>query len=112
MAISTWVTEVKSRDVLNKLINMVQKRELEEIFLSQIDVDGAVMQHLKKGAIIAIISTKAVTIPKGVKALGKAVLLDDLDDDMFDIDDEGAALKGVIYPESEDEELSMLETLT
>ena len=30
---------------------------------------------------------------------------------MFDIDDEGAALKGVVYPESEEDELKMIEKL-
>jgi hypothetical protein len=111
MAISTWVIEVKNKDVLDKLIDKVQKQELEEIFLCQIEKDAAVMPHLKRGDVIAIVSSKTPTLKTEVSALGNVRLLDDLDDDMFDIDDEGAALKGVVYPESEEDELKMIEKL-
>jgi hypothetical protein len=47
-----------------------------------------------------------------LQALGQCVLLDDLEDEMFDIDEDGAALKGVRYPESEDDELEMLQSLS
>jgi len=112
MAISTWVIEVKSKNVLNKLIEKVHKQELEEIFLCQVDQDAAVMPHLRKGDVIAIVSSKTPTLKADVTALGSCALLDDLDDEMFDIDEEGAALKGVIYPESEEDELRMIEALS
>ena len=69
------------------------------------------MPHLKRGDVIAIVSSKTPTLKTEVSKLGNVRLLDDLDDDMFDIDDEGAALKGVIYPESEEDELKMIEKL-
>lgn len=112
MAISTWVIEVKNKNALHTLIDKVQKQELEEIFLCQVDQDAAVMPHLKKGDVIAIVSSKGETLKADVTALGSALLLDDLDDAMFDIDEEGAALKGVIYPESEEDELEMMERLS
>lgn len=111
MAISTWAIVVENKNVLNKLIEMVQKQELEEIFLCQIDKDGAVMQQLKKGNVIAVISTKGTTLNSTLTNLGSSVLLDDLADDMFEIDDDGASLKGVIYPESEEDELQMIQQL-
>ena len=111
MAISTWAITVENKNVLNKLIEMVQKQELEEIFLCQIDQDGAVMKQLNRGSIIAIISTKGATLNSALINLGSSVLLDDLPDEMFDVDDEGASLKGVIYPESEEDELKMIERL-
>ena len=111
MAISTWAIEVSNKNVLNRLIGMVQNQELEEIFLCQIEYDGAVMKELAKGAVIAIISAKGTTLKTSVTGLGHTVLLDDLPDDMFDIDDDGAALKGVTYPESEEDELKMIELL-
>ncbi len=112
MAISTWAIEVSNKNVLNKLIGMVQNQELEEIFLCQIDYDGAVMKELQKGAVIAIISIKGNTLKTSVTNLGHIVLLDELSDDMFEIDEDGAALKGVIYPESEEDELKMIEGLS
>ena len=112
MAISTWAIEVKSKNALNKLIEMVQKQELEEIFLCQIAQDGAVMKDLKQDEVIAIVSIKGGTLPAVLNNLGTNALLDDLPDTMFDVDEEGAALKGVIYPESEEDELKMIERLS
>jgi hypothetical protein len=111
MEMATWVIEVKNKKVLSTLIDMVQKQALEEILLCQVVQDGAAMPHLKNGDVIAILSTKGQTLKADVAALGRSALLDDLDDDMFDIDDEGAALKGVHYPESEEDELKMIEKL-
>ena len=112
MGISTWVMEVKEQNSLNKMIEMVQKQELEEIFLCQIDQDDAVMQGFKKDDVIAIISIKGTTLKSSLSNLGRNALLDDLDDSLFEIDDEGAALKGVRYPESEEDELEMLNSLS
>ena len=111
MAIATWAVEVKDKNGLNKLIDKVQKGEIEEIFLCQLSQDGAVMENLKEGSLIAIVSIKDNKLKTPLVKLGQNVLLDDLDDSYFDIDDEGAALKGVVYPESEDDELKMLEGL-
>jgi len=111
MAIATWAVEVKDKNSLNKMIDKVQKGEIEEIFLCQIAEDDAVIKGLKKGDLITIVSIKDNKLKTPLSKLGKNVLLDDLDDSYFDIDDEGAALKGVIYPESEDDELKMLEGL-
>ena len=112
MAIATWAVEVKDKNSLNKMIDKVQKGEIEEIFLCQLSEDGAVMDNLKEGSVIAIVSIKDNKLKTPLAKFGVNVLLDDLDDSYFDIDDEGAALKGVIYPESEDDELKMLEGLS
>ena len=112
MAITTWAIEVKDKNSLNKMIDMVQKQMIEEIFLCQIDVDGAVMEVFKAGDVIGIVSIKGETLKGALARLGEHVMLDDLEDNMYDIDDEGAALKGVKYPESEEDELAMLETLS
>jgi len=111
MAITTWAIEVKNKNSLNKMIDMVQKQMVEEIFLCQIAVTGAVMQELKEDDVIAIVSIKGETLKGDLARLGAHVMLDDLEDDMYDIDDEGAALRGVKYPESEEDELAMLESL-
>ena len=111
MAIATWAVEVKDKNSLNKMIDKVQKGEIEEIFLCQLSQNGAVMEHLKEGSVIAIVSIKDKKLKIPLVKFGANVLLDDLDDSYFDIDDEGAALKGVIYPESEEDELKMLEGL-
>ncbi len=112
MAIATWAIEVKDKNSLNKMIDKVQKGEIEEIFLCQLSQEGAVMENLKEGSLIAIVSIKDNKLKTPLIKFGKNVLLDDLDDSYFDIDDEGAALKGVVYPESEDDELKMLEGLS
>ena len=111
MAYTTWAVEVKDKNSLNKMIEMVQKQELEEIFLCQIVEDGAVMEGFVKDDVLAVVSIKGETLKGAVSRLGRHMLLDDLADDKFDIDDEGAALKGVKYPESEEDELEMLNTL-
>jgi len=111
MAIATWAVEVKDKNSLNKMIDKVQKGEIEEIFLCQIAENGAVMKDLLKDDLIAIVSLKDNKLKVPLNTLGKNVLLDDLDDSFFVIDDEGAALKGVLYPESEEDELKMLEKL-
>jgi len=111
MAITTWAVEVKDKNSLNKMIDMVQKQMIEEIFLCQIAEDGAVMDGFSKGDVIAIVSIKGETLKGSLAQLGLNVMLDTLDDDKFDIDEEGAALKGVTYPESEEDELAMLEAL-
>lgn len=111
MSIRSWAIKVKSKNVLNTLITMVQKEELEEIFLCEIIEDNAVAKGFKKDDIIAIVSNKKEGSVAKMKALGQCLLLDDLEDDMFDIDEEGAALKGVRYPESEEDELAMVEKL-
>ena len=111
MAIQTWAVEVKDKNSLNKMIEKVQKGEIEEIFLCKISENGAVMSNLKVDDLIAVVSVKEGKLKTALSRLGKNVLLDDLDDSYFDIDDEGAALKGVTYPESEDDELKMLEGL-
>jgi len=111
MAISTWAMKVNDKNSLNKMINMVQKQEIEEIFLCQVAVDGAVMESLKVDDVIAIVSIKGETLKNGLKNLASHVMLDALPDTMFDVDEEGAALKGVRYPESEEDELKMLEHL-
>ena len=90
---------------------MVQKEELEEIFLCEVNEDNAVSKGFKKGDIIGIVANKKEGSVAKMKALGQCVLLDDLEDEMFDIDKDGAALKGVNYPESEEDELAMLEKL-
>ena len=112
MAISTWAIEVKDKNSLNKMIDMVQKQMIEEIFLCQITENGAVMDELNKEDVIAIVSIKGETLKNALKNLGHYVMLDDLADEKFDIDEEGASLKGVKYPESEEDELKMLEFLT
>jgi len=111
MAIATWAVEVTDKNSLNKMIDKVQKGEIEEIFLCQISEAGAVMSHLEVDACIAIVSVKEGKLKTSLMSLGKNVLLDDLEDSAFDIDEEGAALKGVRYPESEEDELKMLEQL-
>lgn len=111
MSIRSWVIKVKSKNVLNTLISMVQKEELEEIFLCEVNEDDAVAKGFKKGDIIGIVANKKEGSVAKMKALGQCVLLDDLEDEMFDIDEDGAALKGVNYPESEEDELAMLEKL-
>ena len=112
MAITTWAVEVKDKNSLNKMIDMVQKQMIEEIFLCQIAVDGAVLDTFSKDDVIAIVSIKGETLKGALSKLGSHVMLDTLEDDKFDIDDDGAALKGVRYPESEEDELSMLERLS
>ena len=112
MAITTWAIKVNDKNSLNKMIDMVQKQEIEEIFLCQITVDSAVIDSLKANDVIAIVSIKGETLKSGLKNLAPHVMLDALPDTMFDIDEEGAALKGVKYPESEEDELKMLEHLS
>lgn len=107
----SWVIKIASRNILNKLIEMVNKQELEEIFLCQVIEDDAVMKGFKNGDVIAMISSKGAKIKPKLSIMGECLLLDDLDDAMFEIDDEGAALKGVFYPESEEDELKMVELL-
>ncbi|MBU1642812.1 hypothetical protein KKE54_05580 [bacterium] len=111
MEVRSWVIKIGSRNVLNRLIEMVQKQELEEIFLCQVIEDDAVLKGFRKNDIIAMLSSDGLKIKPKLSAMGECVLLDDLDDTMFDLDDEGAALKGVLYPESEEEELKMVELL-
>jgi hypothetical protein len=112
MAISTWAIEVKDKNSLNKMIDMVQKQMIEEIFLCQITENGAVMDELNKEDVIAIVSIKGETLKGAIAKLGSHVILDALEDDKFEIDEDGAALKGVKYPESEEDELAMLESLS
>ncbi len=111
MELRSWVIKVGSRNVLNRLIDMVQKHELEEIFLCQVIEDDAVMKGFRKNDVIAMLSSDGMKVKSKLSALGESLLLDDLDDAMFEIDEEGAALKGVLYPESEEEELKMVELL-
>ena len=111
MAITTWAIEVKDKNSLNIMIEMVQKQEIEEIFLCQIELENAVISGLKKDDVIAIVSIKGETLKGRLMKLGLHVLLDDLEDSMFDVDEEGASLKSVKYPESEEDELAMLEGL-
>ncbi len=112
MAITTWAIEIKDKNSLNKMIDMVQKQMIEEIFLCQIAKDGAVLEAFKTGDVIGIVSIKGETLKNDLARLGAHVMLDALEDDMYDIDEEGAALKGVTYPESEEDELAMLERLS
>jgi len=111
MSIRSWAVKVKNKNVLNTLITMVQKEELEEIFLCEVMTEGAVADGFHTGDIIAIVANKKENVVAKMRSLGQCVLLDDLEDEMFDIDEEGAALKGVRYPESEEDELAMLEKL-
>jgi len=111
MAISTWAVEVKDKNSLNKMIDMVQKQMIEEIFLCQIAEDGAVMDAFSKGDVIAIVSIKGETLKADLARLGSNIMLDALEDDKFDMDEDGASLKGVVYPESEEDELGMLASL-
>lgn len=111
MSIRSWAVKIKSKNVLNALITMVQKQELEEIFLCEIAEDNAVAKGFKKGDIIGIVANKKEGSVAKLQSFGQCLLLDDLEDDMFDIDEEGAALKGVRYPESEEDELAMLNAL-
>lgn len=111
MSIRSWAIKIENKNVLNTLIAMVQKQELEEIFLCEIEEDGAVGEGFNKGDIIGIVANEKDKATAKLHKLGQCLLLDDLEDDMFDIDDEGAALKGVRYPESEEDELAMLEKL-
>lgn len=111
MAITTWAIEVKDKNSLNKMIDMVQKQMIEEIFLCQIVEDGAVIASFKAGDVIGIVSVKGETLKSDLARLGAHVMLDALSDDMYDMDEDGAALKGVKYPESEEDELAMLESL-
>jgi len=112
MSIRSWAIKIASKNVLNTLITMVQNQELEEIFLCEVMQDGAVAKGFVTGDIIGIVSNKKDKATAKLSSLGQNVLLDDLEDDMFDIDEEGAALKGVRYPESEDDELDMLNKLS
>ena len=112
MAITTWAIEAKDKNSLNKMIDLVQKQMIEEIFLCQIAEDGAVLETFKAGDVIGIVSVKGETLKADLARLGAHVMLDALADDMYDIDEDGAALKGVRYPESEEDELAMLESLS
>lgn len=112
MSIRSWAIKIESKNVLNTLITMVQQQELEEIFLCEVAEDGAVAEGFHKGDIIAIVANKKEKAISKLNSLGLCQLLDDLEDEMFDIDEEGAALKGVRYPESEDDELEMLNKLS
>ena len=112
MAYTTWAIQVQDKNALNKMIDMVQKQMIEEIFLCQVMEDGAVIASFKQGDVIGIVSIKGETLKADLARLGAHVLLDALEDDMYEIDDEGAALKGVRYPESEEDELAMLESLS
>lgn len=111
MDIRTWVMKVASRNALNTLIEMVHKRELEEIFVVLVEKDGAVNSKYKKGDILAILSSKGTTVKKSLEKLARPYLLDDLPDAMFTQDEEGAELKDVTYPQSEDDEVAMIEML-
>ena len=112
MSIRSWAIKIESKNVLNTLITMVQQQELEEIFLCEIAEDNAVVEGFHKGDVIGIVANKKEKATAKLHSLGQCLLLDDLEDDMFDIDEEGAALKGVRYPESEDDELEMLNKLS
>lgn len=112
MAYTTWAVEVQDKNSLNKMIDMVQKQMIEEIFLCQVMEDGAVLESFKKGDVIGVVSIKGEKLNSELARLGIHVMLDALEDDMYEIDDEGAALKGVKYPESEEDELAMLESLS
>ena len=112
MAYTTWAIQVQDKNALNKMIDMVQKQMIEEIFLCQIMEDGAVIESFKKGEVIGIVSIKGETLKAELARLGAHVMLDSLSDEMYDMDEDGAALKGVKYPESEEDELAMLESLS
>ncbi len=92
-------------------MKLVHRGELEELFLCQVNADGAVDEQYKKGDILAVLSSKGVKVQRSLERIAKAFLLDDLSDDMFDIDEGGAELKGVTYPESEEEEVTLVEGL-
>ncbi len=111
MAIATWAVKVNSKNTLNKLIAMVQSQELEEIFLCEVTDDEAISEDFSSGDIIAIVANKKEKSVAKFTKLGASVILDDLDDEKFDIDEDGASLKGVRYPENEDDELGMLAKL-
>ena len=111
MNIRTWVMKVANKNALSNLINLAQKRELEEFFICQITADGAVHSSYKKDDVIAILSSKGIKVQASLEKISRPYLLDDLDDDKFRIDDEGAELKDVLYPASEDDEVLIIEKL-
>ena len=108
MQIRTWVMKVASKNALNTLITMVHKRELEEIFVVLVEKDAAVHSSYKKGDVLAILASKGEAVKKSLEKLARPILLDDLPDEMFNQDEEGAELKDVTYPESEDDEVAMI----
>lgn len=111
MQIRTWVVKVSDKSTLEMLMRLVHKGELEELFLCQVHADGAVSEQYKKDDVLAILSSKGVKVQSSLKKIAKTFLLDDLSDEMFDIDEDGAELKGVTYPGSEEEEITLVETL-
>jgi len=111
MDIRTWVIKVANKKTLSTLIELAHKQELEELFVCQITKDGAVNSSYKKDDVIAILASKGVKVQKTLEKIATPYLLDDLDDSMFIIDDEGAELKDVMYPASEEDELIIIEKL-
>ncbi len=111
MQIRTWVIKVADKNALERLMRLVNKGELEELFLCQVNTDGAVNEQYKKDDVLAILSSKGVKVQSSLKRIAKTFLLDDLSDEMFDIDEDGAELKGVSYPGSEEEEIILVEGL-
>jgi hypothetical protein len=111
MDIRTWIIKVKDKNTLNALMQLTQKQDLEEFYICKIEKDGAVSNEFIKDDIVAILSSNGKKVQDKLGKIATVYLLDDLKDEMFNIDEDGAELKGVSYPSSEEEELLFIDNL-
>ena len=109
--IYSWCSVVSTKKEFAALIDLVENGSLEEFFITQTLEDEVAGHKVGKDKALVFSFSKKEKVLKSLEKITQSFSLDSVDDKYFDEKDEEFTLKGVSYPESQDQEETIINKL-
>ena len=107
----TWVSGIETKNQLGVLLSLVEKGDLEELFIAQcLDAEVAGTSW-KVGQIIVFAFSTGEGVKSQLDEIAETWDLDKIEDKYFEEIDGTHALKNVLFPQSEGEEEQIIAQL-
>ena len=107
----TWVCAIDTKNQLGTFLSLVEKGDLQELFIAQcLDAEVAGTSW-KVGQIIVFAFSQGEKIKSELDSIAQTWDLDKIEDKYFEEIDGAHALKNVLFPESEGEEEQIIAQL-
>jgi len=107
----TWVSAIETKNQLGVFLSLVEKGDLEELFIAQCLDAGVAGTSWKVGQIILFAFSQGESIKSELDVIAQTWNLDKIEDQYFEEIDGDHALKNVLFPQSEGEEEQIIAQL-
>jgi len=106
-----WCTLFSKKEEFTALMTLVEEGALEELFIAEVKESEIAGHDVKEAKVISFSFSKDKNILEKLEKICFSFSLDEVDDDYFEKNGEEFILQGITYPESQQQEETIINKL-